>query len=52
MRRPQAPSRRDWRDLALLVLAGCLLGLLANSVNPHGISLRLAYGLGSSAGAP
>jgi hypothetical protein len=48
MRRPQLPSRRDWRDLALLALAGCLLGLLANGVHPHGINLRLAYGLGQN----
>lgn len=49
MRRPSLPSRRDWTDLALLVLAGCLLGLALNAVNPHGISLRLAYGIGQQA---
>lgn len=45
--KPSLPSRRDWVSLIALVLIGCVLGVLSNTVNPRGINLRIAFGLGS-----
>lgn len=52
MQRPHLPQRRDWARLILLVIVGSLLGILLNAVNPHGINVRIAYGLPDNAGQP
>ncbi len=50
--RPVLPHRRDWLMLAGLVLGGCLLGLAANSVNPNGINVRIAFGFPAAEAQP
>jgi hypothetical protein len=50
--KPSLPKRRDWAWLTALVLIGCVLGLLSNTVNPRGINLSIAFGLGSPEQAP
>ena len=52
MNRPQLPTKQDWAWILGLVLAGCLLGLLINSVSPKGINLRIALGLPEAGAKP